>query len=74
MAVGVCRRPVEDYESLDGEPIRFVCMIAARSDQHAKHIKLLSALALRLKDELVREAILAAKTPEEVFSTLAERG
>lgn len=74
MAVGVCRRPVEDYESLDGEPVRFVCMIAARSDQHAKHIKLLAALAQCLKDESVREAIYAAETQEEVFSALAERG
>jgi PTS system nitrogen regulatory IIA component len=71
MAVGVCREPVVDYDSLDGEPVRFVCMIAARADQHAKHIKLLSALSQCWRNESVREDIYAAETPEQVFAALA---
>jgi len=71
MAVGVCRAPIEDYDSLDGQPVRLVFMIAAHTDQHAKHIKLLSALSQCLKDEAVREMICAAETPEQVFAILS---
>jgi PTS system nitrogen regulatory IIA component len=67
MAVGVCRTPIEDYESLDNEPVQIVCMIAARSDQHAQHIKLLSAVSKLLKDAAIREQILACETIEAVF-------
>ena len=71
MAVGVCRQPIEDYESLDGLPVRLVFMIAAHTDQHAKHIKLLAALAQSLKDESVREGIFSAETPAQVFAILS---
>ena len=70
MAVGVSTAPITDYESLDDEPIRIVCMIAAGSDQHAKHIKLLSAVSKRLKDTEIREQILASKSEQDVFDIL----
>ena len=70
MAVGVCREPLTDYESLDGEPVRIICMIAAKTDQHAKHIKALSAVSKRLKDEKVRKAILDAESPADVYALL----
>jgi PTS system nitrogen regulatory IIA component len=67
MAVGVSRDAVADYESLDDDPIRIICMIAARSDQHAKHIKLLSAVSKLLKDAGIREQILACESTECVY-------
>lgn len=74
MAVGVCRKPIEDYGALDGEPVRLVFMIAAHTDQHAKHIKLLSALSQCLKDEAARDRIYTAKEPDEVFAVLSGQG
>lgn len=70
MAVGVCREALTDYESLDGDPVRILCMIAAKTDQHAKHIKALSAVSKRLKDEHVRKAIIEAESPDDVYALL----
>jgi len=67
MAVGITASPITDYESLDDEPIRIICMIAARSDQHAKHIKLLSAVSKLLKNTEIREQILSSKSEQDVF-------
>ncbi len=67
MAVGVCPDPIPDYESLDGEPVQIICMIAANTEQHTKHIKLLSAVAKLLKDTTIRNKILQSKSRQEIF-------
>jgi len=67
MAVGVCRRPIEDYESLDNKPVSIICMIAANIDRHTEHIRLLSAVSQLLKDEPRRNRILSAATVQEVY-------
>ncbi|WP_372808590.1 PTS sugar transporter subunit IIA [Pontiella sp.] len=72
MAVGVCKRPITDYSSLDNEPVHIVCMLAARSDQHAKYIRTLSAVSNRLKDAATREQIIASDDPAFVYSMLIE--
>ena len=72
MAMGVCREPLMDYESLDGEPVRIVCMIAAGADQHAKHIKVLSALSRRLRDKALRERIIAAPDAETAYNIMTQ--
>jgi len=68
MAIGICRPAIMDYESLDDEPICIICMIAAHSDQHAKHIKLLSAVSKLLKNREIREKILNAVSEQEVYN------
>ena len=70
MAVGVCKKPVEDYASLDGEPVQIVCMLAAQSDQHTKYIRALSAISSRLKDPDVRDQIIASADPSEIYKLL----
>jgi len=67
MAFGICQRPIQDYVSLDDEPIRLICLIAAHSDQHSKHIKLLASIARRLKSDQIRRAILASRDRAEVI-------
>jgi PTS system nitrogen regulatory IIA component len=67
MAVGVSRQAIGDYESLDGEPVRIVCMVAAGLNQHAEYIRTLAAVSGRLKDPAVRGRVLSAATEAEVF-------
>jgi PTS system nitrogen regulatory IIA component len=54
MAVGVSREAITDYESLDGEPVRIICMVAAGINQHAEYIRALAAVSGKLKDPEVR--------------------
>ena len=70
MAVGVNARPLADYQSLDGEPVRMVCMVAARDDQHAQYLKTLAAVSALLKQEAVRAAVLAAPDAPAVYALL----
>lgn len=68
MAVAVCKRPVSGYSSLDNKPVQIVCMLAARSDQHAKYIRTLSAVSSRLKDAETRKRIIESDDPAYIHS------
>ena len=74
MAMGVSRSEIRDYASLDGKPVRIVCMIAAGRDQHARYIKALAAVSALLKDESFRNRLLAAKDAREIYSLMTGGG
>ncbi len=70
MAIGVSRKGIGDYESLDGQPVHIVLLIGAPAGQHEAYIRLLAVVTEALKDVKLREAILAAETPGEIYSRL----
>ncbi len=70
MAVAVCKQPISGYSSLDGKPVHIVCMLAARSDQHAKYIRTLSAVSSHLKDADARKKIIDSDDPAFIYSQL----
>lgn len=72
MAIAICRNPVEDYESLDSEPIQIICMVAANKEQHAKYIRTLSAISSTLKNIETRKKLLDCKSNEDAYSILTE--
>jgi PTS system nitrogen regulatory IIA component len=67
MALGIARKPLDDYSSLDEVPVQIVCMVAAGSTQHPQYIRALSAISSRLKDETVRKALIEAKDASSAF-------
>lgn len=70
MAAAVARNDIEDYDSIDGQPVRLIFMIAAGHDQHAQYLRLLSSLANLLKDEKMRQQLVEAPSPAAFFDTL----
>lgn len=70
MAVAVCKKPILDYASLDGEPVQIVCMLAARTDQHTKYIRTLASISSRLKEPEVRSGIIGSTDPAYIYSQL----
>jgi PTS system nitrogen regulatory IIA component len=72
MAVGVSDREIVDYDSLDGNPVRIICMVAAGLNQHAEYIRCLAAVSTRLKDAAVREGVLSATSEQVVFDMLVK--
>jgi len=70
MCVAVCHNAIADYESLDGEAVRLVFMIAAGKGQHVEHIRLLASISSRLKDEELRRDIVNAPDAETVHRIL----
>jgi PTS system nitrogen regulatory IIA component len=71
MALGASRQDIADYESLDGKPVRIICMVAAGQNQHSEYLRALAAVSARLKDPEVREDVLTAKSESQIFDILA---
>lgn len=69
IAFGLSKKGI-DYDSLDGEPSKLFFMIAAPADATDSHIETLSQLTMMLLEDDVREALLNAKTAEDVFKAL----
>ncbi len=72
MAVAVCKGGVADYDSLDGEPVKIVCMLVARADQHTEYIRMLSSISSRLKEPAVRTQLLETTNPLRVCEMLMD--
>ena len=58
MAVGIFKDGVHDYESLDNKPVKIICLLAAKQNQHKEYLNMLSIISTRLKEPLVRKELL----------------
>lgn len=72
VAVAISKHQIADYESLDEKPVRIICMVAARTDQHAQYLKTLGLVSSILKAESVRDALLEAPDPQTAFLILTQ--
>ncbi|MBO4403759.1 MAG: PTS sugar transporter subunit IIA [Treponema sp.] len=72
MSVGISRCDITDFAPVDDIPVRILFMIAAAYNQHSYYLKTLSFFSTKLKDAALREALLAAKDSEEVYSLLVK--
>ena len=70
VSVGVSQVDIIDFQSLDDVPVRLLFMIAAAYNQHAYYLQTLSFFSSKLKNNLLRSALVAAKTPQEVYTLL----
>lgn len=61
-----------NYNSTDGQPVHLLFLIAVPESSHDEHLKILSQLSRKLMHENIRQALLQAKTVDEVL-TIIER-
>lgn len=54
-----------DYDSLDGEPVRLIFLIAAPNTEDNVHLEVLSRLSMLLMDDSFRENLMKAETVDE---------
>lgn len=59
-----------DFESLDGEPVRILFLIAAPEGENNVHLDVLSRLSVLLMDVAFTEKLMAAKNPKEFISII----
>jgi mannitol/fructose-specific phosphotransferase system IIA component (Ntr-type) len=71
IAIGVSRDGISDYGSMDDKPVHFVMMVAAGSHQHREYLQILARIAMLVKNERVKTALLAAKDDTEIISALS---
>ena len=72
MAVGVCKTPIVDFQTLDDKQVNLLIMIAAAYNQHAYYLKTLSYFSAKLKNQDYRDEVLNAETTDEVYKILCQ--
>ncbi|MDR2068709.1 MAG: PTS sugar transporter subunit IIA [Spirochaetaceae bacterium] len=73
ISVGLSQTGITDFQPMDDEPVRIIFMIAAAYNQHAYYLQTLSFFSARLKNRSLQKALLAAKTPQEVYTLLVDK-
>lgn len=72
MSVGICKKDIIDYQSIDEIPVRILIMIAAAYNQHTYYLQTLSFFSSKLKEKTLRDKLLDASTPEEAYALLTQ--
>jgi len=71
IAIVINKNGIEDYESLDGSPVRIVIMIIAGEEQHQEYLLLLSQIVKILKKNSMIERLLSTRDAEEVIKLVS---
>lgn len=72
MAVGICKKNIEDYQAVDNEPVNLLIMIAAAYNQHTYYLKTISYLTAKLRSQELRDSLKKAETPREAYDALVK--
>lgn len=72
IAIGINKGGIEDYESLDGTPVKIVIMIIAGEKQHEEYLLLLAQIVKILKRDSMRTRLLETDKSEDVIRLLVE--
>ena len=72
MAVGICKKNIEDYQTVDNEPVNLLIMIAAAYNKHTYYLKTISYLTAKLKNQTLRDTLKSAATPREAYDALVK--
>jgi len=72
MAIGKPAEPL-DFESLDGEPVRLVVLLASPPDRTSDHIHALARVSRLISMESVRNKMYEATTPQEIYELISSQ-
>ena len=68
-AIGISPRGIP-YDSMDGEPVHIVILVAAGERQHKEYLRLLSKILSFIKKDRVKDAIINSRSSEDVVAIL----
>jgi PTS system nitrogen regulatory IIA component len=63
---------IKDYASLDNLPVRIGIFFVVGRNQHSEYIKALSVLVERLKNHLIHEQVLQARSEKDIYDSLVQ--
>ena len=72
IAIGISREGIEDYESIDGKPVKVVFMILVDEKQHREYIKVLSQIVKLVKKEDIVSKMIVSEEPDRVIQIISE--
>mgnify|MGYP006303243951 CR=1 FL=1 len=70
-ALGISQHDIP-FESIDGKPARLVILLVLPRQNFQGHVRTLAGIAHVLSNDVLREALIAAPTPEEVIELIEE--
>lgn len=70
-ALAILKNPI-DFQSLDGEPVKLVVLLAARDSMVNLHIKLLSRISRLMNKDEFRESLLSASSSDVLFKLIQD--
>jgi mannitol/fructose-specific phosphotransferase system IIA component (Ntr-type) len=70
-AVGLSSQGI-DFDSMDGQPVYLIILVAAGEKQHKEYLRLLSTIMAILKNEVVKNKIIHSQSPDDVITALSE--
>lgn len=70
-AFAITKEPI-DFDSIDGEPVRFIFLLVGKETLLNTHIKLLSRISRLMNKDEFRDRLLEAKSSEEVLNIFRE--
>ncbi|MFW5683395.1 MAG: PTS sugar transporter subunit IIA [Spirochaetota bacterium] len=68
------KRKGAKFDAVDKRPVQLFFLMVGPPGAHNEHLRLLSKLARHLHDSRLKDALLQAKTPEDVVSLFQSRG
>jgi len=68
---GVAAEPIP-YDSIDGDPVRLFFLIVGPEASAGLHVKILSRIARLVRRDTVRQQLVEAKTPDELYHFLVD--
>lgn len=71
VVAGVTAGPIP-FEAIDGQPVRLVFLVAGPESSAGMHVRTLSRIARLVRHENVRDRLVAARSPSEFCSALAD--
>jgi fructose-specific phosphotransferase system IIA component len=72
MAIGKPVQPI-DFQSIDGRPVNIIWLLSSPPDKTGPHIHALARISRLMTIDKMRHALVAAKTPQEVFDIIAQQ-
>jgi len=72
ISILINKKGIEDYDSLDGLPVKIIIMIVAGDEQHRDYLIVLSRIVKMLKKDFIRKSMIESITKEEVIELISE--
>ncbi len=70
IAVGICKKPIEDFQTIDDQKINLLFMIAAAYNQHSYYLKTISHFSAKLKRDDLRSSLVNSSSEIEAYNLL----
>lgn len=71
LGIGISKEGI-NYESLDDKPVHVVVLIVVPAHSQKQYLRILARVTLMLKNARLREQLMTADSPHEVYRILSE--